>query len=173
MAAPNPLPDHVYKILPNTSIYQGIPKPVPSSYEFPGTALDAQDGLVHLSTVTQLGSVLNRFFVGKEDETIQLIKIDFKRLKAWKIVKWEKASDGESYPHLFATLEGEYVRDWRLVSRGKEGWRMRWGSWWSRVGWEKLEGNSGLPIQWQSHGNWNSLRKTHCIHRVKTMFRLD
>jgi len=122
MAEPSPPPTHIYKILPNTSIYQGIPKPVPSSFEFPGTEADANDGFVHLSTVAQLGGVLNRFFKGKDDETIQLLKVDFKRLKAWKIVKWEKASDGESYPHLFATLEGEYVRDWKLVSRGEHGW---------------------------------------------------
>jgi len=75
-----------------------------------------------MSTVAQLGGTLTRFFSSPEDSVIQLIKIDFKRLSSFKIVKWEKASNGDSFPHLYATLEGEYVRDVKLVSRGAHGW---------------------------------------------------
>jgi len=122
MSAPTQLPNYVYKILPNTSFYQGIPIPVPASFEIKQTEVDARDGFVHMSTVAQLGGTLNRFFSTPEDEVVQLLKVDYKRLSAFKVVKWEKASNGDSFPHLYATLVGEYVRDVKLVARGVHGW---------------------------------------------------
>ena len=113
---PNPLPNHVYKILPNTSIYQGCPIPVPSSWEFPQTEVDARDGYVHLSTSEQLPGTLSRFY--GSDDTVQLIKVDYKRLSSFKIVKWEQASSGGVYPHLYAILEGGYVIGLKVVARG-------------------------------------------------------
>jgi len=114
---------YVYKILPNTAFYQGIPIPVPDSYEIKPTEVDARDGYVHMSTLTQLGDTLNRFFSSDEDKVVQLLKVDYKRLNAFKVVKWEKASNGDVFPHLYATLVGEYVRNLRLVARGKQGWQ--------------------------------------------------
>jgi len=121
-AAPNQLPNYVYKILPNTSFFQGIPIPVPDSHEIKQTDVDARDGFVHMSTVAQLGGTLNRFFSSESDSIVQLLKVDYKRLSAFKVVKWERASNGESFPHLYATLVGEYVRDVKLVARGVHGW---------------------------------------------------
>ena len=119
MSAPSPLPDYIYKILPNTSVYQGIPVPVPAGWEIPQTDVDSKDGFIHFSTRTQLPGTLNRFF--SSDETVQLLKIDYKRLSSFKVVKWEKASNGDSFPHLYAQLEGEYVRDLILTGKGT-GW---------------------------------------------------
>ncbi|KAL5514564.1 hypothetical protein ACEPAG_1880 [Sanghuangporus baumii] len=125
MSAPSPLPTYIYKILPNTSPYTGTPIPIPSSWEFPKTQMDLGDGFVHLSTVRQLPSTLTRFYSTKEDleKGVQLLKVDYGRLSAWKILKWEKSrSNGESYPHLYGALTGESVRDLRLVKRtGKKG----------------------------------------------------
>ena len=75
-----------------------------------------------MSTVAQLGGTLNKFFAGTDDKVVQLIKIDFGRLSAFKVVKWERSGSGGSFPHLYATLTGEYVRDWQLVARGEHGW---------------------------------------------------
>jgi len=122
MTAPAQLPNYVYKILPNTYFFQGIPIPVPSSFEIKQTEIDAQDGFVHMSTVAQLGGTLNRFFSSQSDGVVQLLKVDYKRLSAFKVVKWEQASNGDSFPHLYATLVGEYVRDLKLVARGVHGW---------------------------------------------------
>ena len=119
MSAPNPLPDFVYKIFANTSVYQGTPIPVPASWVFPQTDVDAKDGFVHMSTAQQLPGTLSRFFAG--DSAVQLLKIDYKKLSGFKIVKWEKASNGDVFPHLYAKLEGEYVLDIKLVAKG-DGW---------------------------------------------------
>lgn len=120
MAAPNPLPNFVYKILPNTPVYQGTPVPVPADWEFPQTEVDADDGFVHMSTASQLPGTLSRFFA--TDETVQLLKIDYKRMSAFKVVKWDQASNGDSFPHLYARLTGEFVRDLKLAGKGS-GWQ--------------------------------------------------
>ena len=119
MSAPSPLPNYVYKILPNTSVYQGIPIPVPSDWQFPQTESDAQDGFVHLSTLKQLPGTLGRFY--GSDDTVQLIKVDYKRLSSFKKVKWEQASSGGVFPHLYGMLEGAYVTALKVVARGS-GW---------------------------------------------------
>lgn len=116
MSAPIPLPNHVYKIFPNTTVYQGTPIPVPSDWEFPQSEVDANDGFVHLSTLEQLPGTLSRFF-GSES-TVQLLKIDYKRLSSFKVVKWELASNGDTFPHLYAQLTGEFVRDLKLAAKG-------------------------------------------------------
>ncbi|KAI5116510.1 hypothetical protein M0805_001865 [Coniferiporia weirii] len=116
MSAPNPLPNYVYKILPNTSVYQGVPVPVPSDWEFPQTQVDLNDGFVHLSTLAQLPNTLSRFFGG--DAMVQLLKVDYARMSAFKIVKWETASNGAAFPHLYARLTGEFVRDLKVVAKG-------------------------------------------------------
>ena len=64
--------NYVYKILPNTSPYLGTPVPVPSSWVFPQTEVDARDGYVHLSTAAQLPNTLSRFF--KDDESVAFLK---------------------------------------------------------------------------------------------------
>ncbi|KZS88807.1 hypothetical protein SISNIDRAFT_459422 [Sistotremastrum niveocremeum HHB9708] len=128
-SAPSPLPKFIYKILPNTSRFQGTPTPIPSGWTFPSTALDANDGFIHLSTLSQLLGTLNRFFAPEtedgKDGTVLLVKVDLERLSAWKIVKWEKSGSGGVFPHLYgADLEGEYVRGLKIVERGEgeKGW---------------------------------------------------
>ena len=123
MSAPSPIPTYVYKILPNTSPYTGTPIPIPSSWEFPKTQTDLTDGFVHMSTLSQLPSTLTRFYSSQDDLTkgVQLLKVDYARLSAWKTVKWEKSrSNGESYPHLYGTLTGEFVRDLKVVKRKED-----------------------------------------------------
>ena len=119
MSAPSPLPKFVYKILPATSVYFGCPIPIPSDWEFPKPEADLKDGFVHLSTRCQLPSTLKRFFAS--DASVQLLKVDYPRMSTWKIVEWEKASNGDSYAHLYGTLTGEIVTDIKVVSR-EEGW---------------------------------------------------
>lgn len=116
------MPNYVYKILPTTSFFQGIPIPVPESHEIAQTEVDARDGFVHLSTLAQLGGTLNRFFSSDSDRIVQLLKVDYERMSGAKVVKWEEASNGDSFPHLYATLTGEFVRGVKLVSRGVHGW---------------------------------------------------
>ena len=88
---------------------------MPSDWSFPQTEVDAKDGFVHLSTLRQLPGTLSRFFTS--DDTVQLLKVDYERMSTWKIVKWEKASNGDSYAHLYGALTGDIVRELKVVGR--------------------------------------------------------
>jgi uncharacterized protein (DUF952 family) len=68
-----------------------------------------------------------------------LLKIDYPRLSGFKVVKWEKGgSQGEEYPHLYRTLEGEYVESVEELEKGEDGEK----SW--EAGLEKLESKGWL-----------------------------
>lgn len=96
---------------------------------------------MHLSTAKQLPATLNRFF--KDDPVVTILKCDYGRLSAWKVVKWEASADGDSewlsvrmptrqrdgirpeplalaaFPHLYAQLEGENVESHKELVKGE------------------------------------------------------
>jgi uncharacterized protein (DUF952 family) len=49
---------------------------------------------VHFSTAKQLPATLNRFFA--DAPVVTILKCDYGRLSAWKVVKWEAVEGGES-----------------------------------------------------------------------------
>ncbi|GAA5909885.1 hypothetical protein JCM5296_007430 [Sporobolomyces johnsonii] len=107
-SAQNP-PPYIYKIVPSPAVAPryAFPVPIPASHTFVLSELDAADGFLHFSTAPQLRGTLNRFFT--DDPEVVLLRCDYARLSAWKVVKWEPASNGELFPHLYAQLEGENV----------------------------------------------------------------
>ncbi|BGP26595.1 hypothetical protein Rt10032_c11g4460 [Rhodotorula toruloides] len=116
--------DYVYKIVTASSVNPryAFPRPIPASHVFALSELDTQDGFIHLSTAAQLPRTLNRFF--ESDPQVVLLKCDYKRLSGWKVVKWEPASNGENFPHLYAQLEGENVESFNdlLKGQGETSW---------------------------------------------------
>ncbi|BGP18689.1 hypothetical protein JCM10213_006910 [Rhodosporidiobolus nylandii] len=102
-------PGYVYKIVPHSTVNPryAFPVPIPASHTFVMSELDAKDGYIHMSTSSQLSRTLNRFFA--QDPKVVLLKLDYGRLSAWKVVKWEPTSSGEVFPHLYAQMEGENV----------------------------------------------------------------
>ncbi|SGY62466.1 BQ5605_C007g04695 [Microbotryum silenes-dioicae] len=122
-------PTYVYKLVTHPTVNQryAFPIPIPASHEFAISELDAKasgDGFIHLSTADQVQGTLERFF--PQDQIVTLFKVDFGRLAGFKVVKWEKASNGQEYPHLYAvSLEGEYIDSFRELARGDEG-RQPW-----------------------------------------------
>lgn len=84
------------------------------------TPLDEKDGFVHMSTSKQVPGTLNRFFADHDE--VVLLKMDYKRLTAWKDVRWEGTSSGQTFPHLYGYgIEGEMVESFKEVKRGKDG----------------------------------------------------
>lgn len=49
---------------------------------------------MHFSTAKQLPATLNRFFA--DAPVVTILKCDYGRLSAWKVVKWEAVEGGES-----------------------------------------------------------------------------
>ncbi|KAL2047357.1 hypothetical protein N7G274_001378 [Stereocaulon virgatum] len=89
MPAPIPLPEYVYKIVPEASL-----DPLPST--LPLSALDAKDGFIHLSTADQIPATAGRFF--SQYNSLSLLKIPLARIE--KKVKWEESSSG-CFAHLY------------------------------------------------------------------------
>ncbi|KAL7004427.1 hypothetical protein EMMF5_006047 [Cystobasidiomycetes sp. EMM_F5] len=118
-AAPSTLPTYVYKILEtaNTNPRFLFPVPIPASHSFALPELDLKDGYVHLSTAAQLPNTLNRFFANHDE--VVLLKLDYKRLSAFKEVRWEPTSSGEAFPHLYggSGIEGENVDSFKQLQR--------------------------------------------------------
>ncbi|GAA5940732.1 uncharacterized protein JCM15063_006346 [Sporobolomyces koalae] len=120
-SASNP-PTYVYKIVPTAKSNPRylFPIPIPASHEFVLSELDAKDGFIHMSTAPQIHGVLSRFFA--KEESVMLLKIDFARLSGFKVVKWEGGSEEDGrYPHLYRTLEGEYVESVEELEKGEDG----------------------------------------------------
>ncbi|HSM94757.1 MAG TPA: DUF952 domain-containing protein [Rhizomicrobium sp.] len=67
-----------------------------------GSAADKKDNFIHLSTSKQLAGTLARHFA-HVTEPLLLIAIDSDSLGAH--LKWEEGSNGESYPHLYHSLD--------------------------------------------------------------------
>ena len=62
-----------------------------------GSTDDLRDGFIHLSTHKQVSKVINRYFLN--EKIVYVIR--FLKAPLLKIIKWEKSSGGELYPHLY------------------------------------------------------------------------
>ena len=106
MPAPSPLPQYVFKILP-----EGPPDPLPSS--LPKSALDAKDGFIHLSTGEQIPTTASLIYA--HANSLSLLKISLDRIE--ETIKWEETGSG-CFPHLYrAELGREEVVDVKEVKR--------------------------------------------------------
>ena len=112
MPHPSPFPKYVYKILP-----EAPPDPLPTS--LPLSALDAQDGFIHLSTAAQTPATAGLFF--STNEKLWVLKIPLKQIES--NVRWEEAESG-SFPHLYgADLGKAEIDSTKAFTRGEgEDW---------------------------------------------------
>ncbi|EJD40192.1 hypothetical protein AURDEDRAFT_170770 [Auricularia subglabra TFB-10046 SS5] len=100
-------PRFVYKLLSSAP-----PEPLQSSKPLV-TALDEQDGFMHLSTALQVPKTLARFY--SKDEFIWIVKIPFTGAFL-EASKWDASSTGELFPHLYGDV---------AVDQEKDGWSIR------------------------------------------------
>lgn len=70
-----------------------------SSGEFVGSEVDLKDGFIHMSKESQLERILNKYFNGQD---VIIAEIDYEVLKSE--IKWEAASNGALFPHLYRPL---------------------------------------------------------------------
>ena len=67
---------------------------------YAGTADDARDGYIHLSTAEQLAGTLAKYYATRDD----LLLIGFDPDRLGPALKWEPARGGQLFPHLYAPL---------------------------------------------------------------------
>jgi len=75
------------------------------------TPLDLNDGFMHASTAAQAAPVLQRFY--PTHEIMHLIKIPVKGAFKDKS-RWDPASNGELYLHLYGEIEVKAEDGWTL-----------------------------------------------------------
>jgi uncharacterized protein (DUF952 family) len=72
-----------------------------------GSADDARDGYIHLSTASQLAETLRKHYFGQTG--LFLIAIDADALG--EVLRWEKSRNDELFPHLYGELDLGAVTD--------------------------------------------------------------
>ncbi|MEU1808922.1 DUF952 domain-containing protein [Micromonospora aurantiaca (nom. illeg.)] len=90
----------IYKILSDDEWTQAR-----AGGRFAGTAMDRQDGYVHLSAVDQVVETARRFFAGVTGLTV--LAVDETRLG--DALRWEVSRGGALFPHLYGALPVDAV----------------------------------------------------------------
>jgi uncharacterized protein (DUF952 family) len=72
-----------------------------------GSADDARDGYIHLSTGSQLAETLRKHYFGQTG--LFLIAVDADALG--EVLRWEKSRNDELFPHLYGELDLGAVTD--------------------------------------------------------------
>ncbi len=84
---------------------------------FAGAEIDRQDGFIHFSAAHQVEETANRHFAGKTD----LLLVAFDPNQWGDALKWEISRGGDSFPHLYGTLQPEqavFVKELFVDSAG-------------------------------------------------------
>lgn len=68
--------------------------------QFDGSALDRASGFIHLSSRDQLADTARRFFAG----TSPLVLVAIEDSAVSETLRWESATEGERFPHVYGTL---------------------------------------------------------------------
>ncbi|HEX6394408.1 MAG TPA: DUF952 domain-containing protein [Acidimicrobiales bacterium] len=92
----------IYKILRPTEWSQ-----FESDGRFGGSPDDRRDGFIHCSSREQVGATAARFFF--DEPNLVVVAIDERPLG--DLVRWEPASNGELFPHLYASLGRDAIVD--------------------------------------------------------------
>ena len=90
----------IYKICSRTVLTKAL---VDGSYL--GSADDARDGFIHMSTVAQLPGTLAKHFSGQTD--LVVLAVDERRVQG--DLRWESSRGGQLFPHLYGPLPAAAV----------------------------------------------------------------
>ena len=84
------------------------------------TALDKQDGFIHLSTASQLAVTLAFFF--KESDSLQLLQLNLDKIDETQLIyESPLPNDGKRkspFPHLYSQLMTDQVLNSWVIERG-------------------------------------------------------
>ena len=84
------------------------------------TALDKQDGFIHLSTASQLAATLAFFF--KDSDSLHLLQLDLEKLDYTKLIyEVSYSTEGKrksAFPHLYSELTTDQVSKSWIIERG-------------------------------------------------------
>lgn len=84
---------------------------------FKGSAVDVQDGYIHLSTGEQAAETARRHFAGRTD--LMLLELEADDLGVE--LRWEPSRGGALFPHLYSPLPAGKVLSARPLALGPDG----------------------------------------------------
>ena len=84
---------------------------------FRGSAVDLQDGFIHLSTAQQLRETVAKHFVGQQN--LLLLGVNAEKVAA--TLKWETSRNGELFPHIYGDLPISAVVTTHELPLGEDG----------------------------------------------------
>ena len=84
---------------------------------YAGSAVDLQDGYIHMSTEAQLAETARRHYAGRDD--LILLTVDLSELGDDLV--WEPSRGGALFPHLYAPLRVSAVTAGRRLSVSSDG----------------------------------------------------
>ena len=104
---------HVYKILSRDAWIAAQDAGL-----FTGSAIDRQDGFIHLSTAAQAAETARRHFAGQTG--LVLLKLQAAELGA--TLRWEPSRGGQLFPHLYGPLDPRLVSTAQPLELNAQGW---------------------------------------------------
>jgi uncharacterized protein (DUF952 family) len=104
---------HVYKILPRPEWIRAQ-----DVNAFEGSAVDLQDGYIHLSTADQAGETARLHFAGREE----LVLLKLRARDLGEALRWEPSRGGQLFPHLYRTLAPSEVLAAQPLELNAAGW---------------------------------------------------
>lgn len=84
-----------------------------------GSADDARDGFIHLSTLAQMAVTAAKYFSGKAD--LVLVAVSTEAAGRSTTLKWERSRGGALFPHLYGDLQQDAVLWVRPLPLGDDG----------------------------------------------------
>ncbi|MCP5431799.1 MAG: DUF952 domain-containing protein [Alphaproteobacteria bacterium] len=105
-------PAYVYKVAPRADWARAAAERL-----YRGSADDARDGFIHLSTAEQLAGTLARYFAGRED----LVLVAVRSEAVGPALRYEASRGGALFPHLYGPLALDAVAGVADIVLGAEG----------------------------------------------------
>ena len=104
--------DVIYKICPRKAWEAAV-----TGGRYVGSADDARDGFIHMSTLAQLAGTAARHFRGQPDLVIVALAVD----RMGPALRWEPSRGGAMVPHLYGPLDTAAALFVRPLPLGDDG----------------------------------------------------
>ncbi len=103
---------NIYKICPAPEWAAAVDKG-----RYIGSKDDERDGFIHFSCANQLAGTLAKHFADQED----LVLIHLQADELGEKLKWETSRGGQSFPHLYTTLDTKLAKSAQPIALGTNG----------------------------------------------------
>lgn len=109
-------PGTLYRILSSTAFQEAVREGA-----FRGSADDARDGFIHLSTRAQVVETAAKHYAGQADLVLLFVRTQLLTGLSADALRWEPSRGGALFPHLYAALPVTLVHRVERLPLGADG----------------------------------------------------